>query len=59
VFTLGALSFGVAALAVWAMGIETKGLELETLVSRVQPEVARLRVAIEEVREIDAYAAIP
>jgi MFS transporter, putative metabolite:H+ symporter len=33
VFTLGALSFAVAALAVWAMGIETKGLALEALAS--------------------------
>ncbi|MBB5467332.1 hypothetical protein OKW30_006195 [Paraburkholderia sp. Clong3] len=49
-FTLRALSFGVVALAVWAMGIETKGLALETLVSRVQPQAARLRVAIDDVR---------
>ena len=34
VFTLGALSFAVAALAVWAMGIETKGLALESLASQ-------------------------
>ena len=33
VFTLGALSFAVAALAVWIMGIETKGLALEALAS--------------------------
>ena len=33
VFTLGALSFAVAALAVWLMGIETKGLALESLAS--------------------------
>jgi putative MFS transporter len=33
VFTLGALSFAVAALAVWMMGIETKGLALESLAS--------------------------
>ena len=33
VFTLGALSFAVAALAVWVMGIETKGLALESLAS--------------------------
>ncbi len=33
VFTLGALSFVVAALAVAALGIETKGLALEALAS--------------------------
>jgi putative MFS transporter len=33
VFTLGALSFAVAVLAVWLMGIETKGLALESLAS--------------------------
>jgi putative MFS transporter len=33
VFSLGALSFAVAALAVWMMGIETKGLALESLAS--------------------------
>ncbi|OJB23020.1 MFS transporter, partial [Burkholderia ubonensis] len=31
VFTLGALSFAAAALAVWTLGIETKGMALETL----------------------------
>jgi MFS transporter, putative metabolite:H+ symporter len=31
VFTLGALSFIAAALAVWTLGIETKGLALEQL----------------------------
>ncbi|WER50248.1 MFS transporter [Cupriavidus sp. WKF15] len=31
VFTLGALSFAVAALAVWMLGIETRGVALETL----------------------------
>jgi putative MFS transporter len=40
VFTLGALSFIVAALAVWAMGIETRGLALEALVSRVEPSAS-------------------
>lgn len=33
VFTLGAISFAVAALAVWALGIETRGLALEALAS--------------------------
>lgn len=33
VFMLGALSFAVAALAVWTLGIETKGLSLEALTS--------------------------
>jgi MFS transporter, putative metabolite:H+ symporter len=33
VFTLGALSFAVAAITVWALGIETKGLALEALTS--------------------------
>ena len=33
VFTLGALSFAVAAAAVWALGIETRGVALETLAS--------------------------
>jgi putative MFS transporter len=33
VFTLGALSFAAAALAVWTLGIETKGLALEELAS--------------------------
>jgi len=33
VFTLGALSFAVAALAVWALGIETRGVALEALAS--------------------------
>ncbi|AOI87726.1 hypothetical protein WS58_25465 [Burkholderia pseudomultivorans] len=31
VFTLGALSFAAAAIAVWTLGIETKGLALEEL----------------------------
>ena len=31
VFTLGALSFAVAALAVWVLGIETKDVSLEAL----------------------------
>ena len=31
VFTLGALSFIAAAVAVWTLGIETKGLALEQL----------------------------
>jgi putative MFS transporter len=52
VFTLGALSFGVAALAVWAMGIETKGLALETLVAKVEPDAAAAYrgVAVDEGR---------
>jgi MFS transporter, putative metabolite:H+ symporter len=52
VFTLGALSFGVAALAVWTMGIETKGLALETLVAKVEPDAttAYRGVAADEVR---------
>ncbi|MEM5435677.1 MFS transporter [Paraburkholderia diazotrophica] len=50
VFTLGALSFGVAALAVWAMGIETKGLSLETLVSKVDEDAAEYRVAVDDAR---------
>jgi putative MFS transporter len=33
VFTLGALSFAVAALAVWMLGIETRGVALEALAS--------------------------
>jgi len=33
VFTLGALSFAVAALAVWVLGIETRGVPLEALAS--------------------------
>ncbi len=33
VFMLGALSFAIAALAVWTLGIETKGLSLEVLTS--------------------------
>ncbi len=33
VFTLGALSFAVAALAVWVLGIETRGVALEALAS--------------------------
>jgi len=52
VFTLGALSFGVAALAVWVMGIETKGLALETLVAKTVPDAAPeyRGVAVDEVR---------
>ena len=33
VFTLGAISFAVAALAVWVLGIETRGVALEALAS--------------------------
>ena len=33
VFTLGALSFAVAAAAVWVLGIETRGVALEALAS--------------------------
>ena len=52
VFTLGALSFGVAALAVWVMGIETKGLALESLVAKAAPEASPgyRGVAVDEVR---------
>ncbi|CAG9238737.1 Niacin transporter NiaP [Paraburkholderia caribensis] len=50
VFTLGALSFGVAALAVWAMGIETKGLSLETLVSQVDDETPAWRATADDAR---------
>jgi putative MFS transporter len=49
-FSLRAPLFGVVALAVWSMGIETKGLALETLLSRVQPEAVELRVTIDAVR---------
>ncbi|MFL9961165.1 hypothetical protein PQR02_08585 [Paraburkholderia sediminicola] len=48
--TLRALSSGVATPAVRAMGIETKGLTLETPASRVQPAAAGLRVTIDAVR---------
>jgi putative MFS transporter len=51
VFTLGALSFAVAALAVWVMGIETKGLALESLASHEVLEAAPgYRVAVDEAR---------
>ncbi len=50
VFTLGALSFGVAALAVWVMGIETKGLSLETLGSKVDDEAPAYQVAVDDAR---------
>ena len=51
VFTLGALSFVVAALAVWVMGIETKGLALEALVSQDVPDgTATLRAVVDEAR---------
>ena len=40
VFTLGALSFAVAALAVWVMGIETRGLALESLAAADEPDAA-------------------
>ncbi|WJF91539.1 MFS transporter [Paraburkholderia bonniea] len=40
VFALGALSFAVAALAVWIMGIETKGLALESLASSARHNAA-------------------
>jgi len=50
VFTLGALSFGVAALAVWVMGIETKGLALETLVAKTVPDAAPEYRGVDEVR---------
>ncbi|QCP53352.1 MFS transporter [Trinickia violacea] len=51
VFTLGALSFAVAALAVWIMGIETKGLALEALASADESAEAREAVTT------SAYAA--
>ncbi|RFU44081.1 MFS transporter [Paraburkholderia sp. DHOC27] len=51
VFTLGALSFAVAALAVWTMGIETKGLVLEALVSHdTAPLKPTLEVVADEAR---------
>lgn len=50
VFTLGALSFGVAALAVWVLGIETKGLSLETLVSHVDDDASEWRVTADDAR---------
>jgi putative MFS transporter len=51
VFTLGALSFAVAALAVWVMGIETKGLALESLAS-LDAEIGApaFGVAVDEAR---------
>lgn len=48
VFMLGALSFAVAALAVWTLGIETKGLSLEALTSSGE-DAAALPVAGNEV----------
>lgn len=33
VFSLGALCFAIAAVAVWTLGVETRGMSLETLVS--------------------------
>jgi putative MFS transporter len=36
VFSLGAMCFVIAAAAVWIMGIETRGLALETLVSEAE-----------------------
>jgi MFS transporter, putative metabolite:H+ symporter len=50
VFTLGALSFGVAALAVWVWGIETKGLTLETLARGDEARAPGLQVAVDEAR---------
>jgi putative MFS transporter len=51
VFTLGALSFAVAALAVWVMGIETKGLALESLASHEPPDAAPgYQVAVDDAR---------
>jgi len=32
VFSLGALCFAIAAVAVWTLGVETRGMSLETLV---------------------------
>ncbi|WP_439893314.1 MFS transporter (plasmid) [Ralstonia sp. 25C] len=46
VFTLGALSFAVAAFAVWALGIETRGVALEALASGDAAD------------ETDGYAAV-
>ncbi|KAB7619389.1 MFS transporter, partial [Verminephrobacter sp. Larva24] len=40
VFTLGAMSFGVAAFAVWLLGIETKGVTLEALSPAAEPDAA-------------------
>jgi MFS transporter, putative metabolite:H+ symporter len=45
VFTLGALSFAVAAGAVWLLGIETRGLALEELASH-DDEARRAPVAL-------------
>lgn len=48
VFTLGALSFAAAALAVWVLGIETKGVSLEALSSSPEdalPESPQVRGA--------------
>ena len=51
VFTLGALSFAIAALAVWVMGIETRGLALESLAASDEPGGASaFPVTIDEVR---------
>ncbi|MGH8780386.1 MFS transporter [Paraburkholderia sp.] len=51
VFTLGALSFAVAALAVWMFGIETKGLALESLASDALVDEAPVyQVAVDEAR---------
>ncbi|SAK98405.1 MFS transporter [Caballeronia ptereochthonis] len=38
VFSLGALCFVIAASAVWLLGIETRGLALETLVSEAEEQ---------------------
>jgi putative MFS transporter len=50
VFTLGALSFGVAAVAVWTLGIETKGLTLETLAQGDDAQAPAFRVVVDDGR---------
>lgn len=50
VFTLGALSFVAAALAVWTLGIETKGIALEALASDSEPaDAARYAAAADRI----------
>ncbi len=49
VFTLGALSFVIAALAVATLGIETKGLALETLASN--DDDRQIAVSLAEARQ--------
>jgi MFS transporter, putative metabolite:H+ symporter len=44
VFSLGAMCFVIAALAVAVLGIETRGLALETLVSEAEEVEGSVRV---------------